>query len=71
MSTCTRCGAQIVWAVTAKRGKPMPLDAEPTPNGTVVMEDGKAVVLDIPDRDLAVDAGKIVWRPHFASCGKA
>ena len=33
MTTCRHCGARIRWVVTAKRGKPMPLDADPTPEG--------------------------------------
>lgn len=44
MTTCRHCGARIRWVVTAKRGKPMPLDAEPSPEGNVVLRaDGAAV----------------------------
>lgn len=69
MSVCRHCGARIRWVVTAKRSKPMPLDAEPTTEGNVVLRpDGAAVVLDIPDRDRAVNLGTTVWRAHFASC---
>ena len=71
MNVCKHCGARIRWVVTAKRGRPMPLDIEPTSLGTVVLrDDGAAVVLDIPDRDRAVARGDVVWRPHFASCPK-
>jgi hypothetical protein len=50
----------------------MPLDAEPTNRGTVILrrDDGRAIVLDIPDRDRAIARGEVIWRPHFASCGK-
>jgi len=34
---CRTCEAPIIWAVT-ERGKPMPVDAEPTPDGTVLLE---------------------------------
>ena len=33
----TGCGAAIRWVTTAKNGKRVPLDAEPTPLGNVVM----------------------------------
>ena len=70
MSSCSRCGAEITWLRTAKRDKAMPLDAEPTPTGTVIVrDDGRAVVLDIPDRDLALEQGAQVCRPSFASFG--
>jgi transcriptional regulator with XRE-family HTH domain len=71
VSPCGRCGAGIRWVRTAKNDRPMPLDAEPTPGGTVILraQDSRAVVLDIPDRDLALQRGETVWRPHFASCG--
>jgi hypothetical protein len=70
MTTCARCGAHIVWVTTAKNDRPMPLDAEPTPAGNVVLTvpDRLAVVLSDADRDRAIAAGQTVWRPHFASC---
>lgn len=70
MSTCRNCGARIRWVTTAKRGRWMPLDPEPTPLGTVILIGGEAFVLDIPDRDRAVERGETIWRPHFASCPK-
>lgn len=70
MSACRQCGAPIRWVKTAKHGKQMPLDAEPTPEGTVLLrpDDGAAVVLDIPDRDRLLAQGAVVYRAHFASC---
>jgi hypothetical protein len=70
VSTCRHCGAPVRWVTTAKRGKPMPLDPEPNPEGNVILRstDGAAVVLDIPDRDYAVELDETVWRAHFASC---
>ena len=70
MSGCQHCGARIRWVMTAKRRRAMPLDAEPDPAGNVILrpEDGRAVVLDIPDRDHAVARGETVWRTHFATC---
>lgn len=68
MSVCKRCGAPILWVRTAKHGKSMPLDAAPVAVGNVVLRAGAAVVLDLPDRDLALSRGETVYRPHFASC---
>lgn len=36
MSTCRSCGEPITWAITAN-GKRMPLDAEPSMEGNVVL----------------------------------
>jgi len=70
-STCRRCGASIRWVQTARTRSWMPLDAEPTRVGNVVLNrDGLAVVLNDHRRDEAVAAGREVWRAHFASCGK-
>lgn len=70
MSVCRHCGARIRWVRTAKRGRLMPLDIKPTPLGNVILRpvDSAAVVLDMPDRDIAVSRGAVVYRPHFASC---
>jgi len=37
VSECKGCGAEMVWARTA-RGKKMPLDAEPSRDGNFVLE---------------------------------
>lgn len=36
MSRCRGCGREIIWAKTDK-GKNMPVDPEPAPNGTFVL----------------------------------
>lgn len=69
-NTCTRCGQAVSWVKTAKTGRRMPIDREPTPAGNVVLiVPGRlAVVLADADRDLAVERGEVVWRAHFANC---
>lgn len=75
MSACRSCGAAILWART-KNGKAMPLDAEPTPEGNVVLT-GEVVpsargavpiceVLAGPDL-----FGAPLRMPHHATCPQA
>ena len=86
-SVCSgpRCGAAIRWAET-RTGKPIPLDAEPHPDGPVVLEPrpgGKpslAIVvgkpkpapaqLDLLAPPLEVD-DRPRWMPHHATCPDA
>lgn len=72
MSRCRSCRRGIRWAFTAN-GKRMPLDADPHPDGNVVLEDGDsgqpiAVVCAPGDPWLA--AGP-TYMPHWASCPQA
>ena len=67
-STCTGCGKPIRWVLTVG-GKRMPLDPDPTPEGTVVravLEDGavRAKVLTGAELPALVTA----WRPHWVTC---
>ena len=68
MSACRSCGADVHWAITTG-GKRMPVDAEPTPNGNLLLEKDDT-------------GGWIVWpantgadlplhTSHFASCPNA
>jgi hypothetical protein len=68
-SLCGRCGAPILWAVSATSGKPMPLDPYTDPLGNVatrlvagsliarVLRKGHSA---LPDETLRV--------AHFATC---
>lgn len=55
-STCSSCGAPIVWAKSAKTGKAMPLDAKPEKR--VIVENGFGRVVD-------------VHTSHFVTCPTA
>ncbi len=72
-ATCRSCPAQIIWAVTAK-GKYMPVDAEPNPDGNVEllppapgMRAPQAIVHGQPQM---MTEGAI-HMPHHATCPKA
>lgn len=65
--TCRNCGAAIVWATT-KRGKPWPLDAEPSPAGSWVLSKGVVYYITNPEFGLSlVDR----YVSHSASCPDA
>jgi hypothetical protein len=63
---CKACGAPMIWVRTAK-GKMMPLDAEPTPDGTWgIGEDGVAYHQEPSD----LFAG-MLRKSHYATCPAA
>lgn len=41
VADCRSCGAEIIWTVT-ERGKRMPVDAEPRPDGNIRLEQSTA-----------------------------
>lgn len=66
---CNRpgCTAAIRW-VRTERGKSMPLDAKPNPDGNVLITDGVAVVANDALRTEALARGRDLWMPHWATC---
>lgn len=65
---CSSCGAHILWAIT-ERGKMIPIDAAPRPDGNMILgEDGRAYVL-IPDGLFA--AADERYMVHWATCPNA
>lgn len=61
---CRSCQAPIIWVRTTA-GRRMPLDAQPTAQGNVVLRDGVATVLSGPAPD---GNGRM---PHHATCPDA
>lgn len=79
MPTCEACGAPIVWAQTVNE-KLMPVDAEPTRAGNVLLGDDaptaqprlrEATVLGARQALDARDAGRTLYKSHFATCPSA
>ena len=64
---CRSCGAKIIWVKTEK-GKDMPIDAEPVPDGNIVMSTGKAHVVK---KDETFLTGTKFYKSHFATCPHA
>jgi hypothetical protein len=70
MPACASCSASIIWIRTPK-GKAMPLDATPNPNGNVVIRDGLAVVLTLDELANDPSVGQRRFMPHWATCEHA
>ena len=70
MNVCLGCGEPIRWVLT-ERGRRMPLNPDPHPDGTVVVRlvDGRprAHVLTGPE----LPAQEPAWRPHWVTCPSA
>jgi len=67
MSQCRGCGAQIIWAITEKNGKKVPLDAKPERRYIVQSR------LSSTDSREQTPLVRILetYMPHFATCPKA
>ena len=69
---CRSCGSGIIWAIT-QTGKRIPVDADPTPDGSVrlVDEDG-TVYARVRNKNHAKDpTGTTLRTSHFATCPHA
>lgn len=67
MKTCRSCNAEIEWAISHATGRPMPVDAKPTPNGNLVVIGG--VARAFTDDDARVHRERRT--SHFATCPDA
>jgi len=65
-SVCRTCEAPILWAETPY-GRPMPLDADPHPDGKWTFVAGKAWQAGEEDRRLH----RPLRKSHFATCPNA
>lgn len=71
--TCRSCNAPILWAVTPK-GKRAPLDAEPTKEGNIRLEErgpgATPIAHYLSGLELlaAQKAGELLHLSHFATC---
>jgi hypothetical protein len=74
IETCSTCHAPIIWALTSKTLRRIPIDPDPVPNGNILLgtnEDPErpplAVTLSVPQR-----FGKAELRvSHFVTCPQA
>lgn len=70
ISTCTTCGAQILWTTT-ERGALQPVDAEPNENGNVaVRKDGAGRLRSrgISGERPLLEHEEHLHMPHHATC---
>lgn len=66
---CRRCDAEILWGITAK-GKRMPIDLEPRPDGNLaVYRDPNAQLrVRVLEAGLKPEPYERPGMPHFATC---
>jgi len=71
MTDCKSCGAPIRWAKTIK-GRPIPLDPDPSPRGNIVLSDeGTALVYNSPGAIAPRYTDDPHYLSHFATCPNA
>lgn len=83
---CRSCAARVVWAVTEGDGRPIPLNFDADPDGTVVLLDpvrtprgaqpvarilGAAQNTLFGESGRPGDTGGPYYRPHWATCPDA
>lgn len=67
-TTCRSCSAEVFWVETEK-GKRMPVDAEPSDAGNIVIRhDGIAHYLTAEDKLHPKYSGEHRYTSHFATC---
>jgi hypothetical protein len=69
-TTCPRCGAEIVWTITAKHAR-MAINADPDPAGNqaVRMDVTRTLRSRAITQDRAqLDGGEWIGMPHAATC---
>lgn len=67
-AACRSCGAPIVWVVSAKTGKSLPLDAVPVETGNVSIDDAGRAHVGKPKLPLETDDR---YMSHFVTCPEA
>lgn len=74
-ATCDSCGARVIWTLTLKTGRSMPVDELPSEDGNVVLcleEDGKGPPISrVLSKGEHVDATTARHKSHFATCPNA
>lgn len=65
---CSICGAPMIWTMTAKGGKMMPVDAEPDPEGNVWVWRGVGSKWMSAGKEVE---GATRHTSHFAKCVNA
>ncbi len=69
-SPCRSCKAPLLWVRTAAFDSLMPLDADPVPDGNIVLIDGKAHVMKGDLFEPFID-DRPRYKSHHATCPEA
>lgn len=65
MSSCRACHARILWVKTSS-GRSMPLDAVPTSDGNVLLDDEG--IAHVQGQSSSLFPGDTLYMPHHATC---
>lgn len=71
---CRSCRAPVIWLEHAKTGKPAPIDAEPVPDGNILVDPlngAYRVLAERSQRELASAQGSNLYTNHFVTCPQA
>ncbi len=68
LAKCGACGRLVRWATTARRGKAIPLDPEPSLAGNAYFDASGLVHILGRQTDLFGDAPPVRYVPHHATC---
>lgn len=72
ITACRSCDAPVIWIKHAKTGTPAPIDAEPTPDGNVMLSGDCYIVLGTAEaRAEARRNGFDLHTNHFQTCKDA
>jgi hypothetical protein len=66
---CKTCAAPIFWVEIVSTGKRMPVNAQPSPRGTVVLRDGRDA--EVLGPIAASEYKGMKYESHFATCPQA
>jgi hypothetical protein len=69
---CRSCTAPVMWLTNEKTGKRAPIDAEPAPDGNIVVFDALSYqVIGGTERQDAIDEGFPLHLNHYVTCPQA
>lgn len=69
---CDSCGAMIYMATSESSGKALPINAEPAPNGNILLTLRAGVLYArVIKKGEEVDPGRRRWTSHFVDCPQA
>lgn len=74
MSTCASCGAPILWAVTGKQHRRIPIDPDPTADGNIELAplpDSRPYYATTWGTSHTWPDGTPRYRSHFSTCPQA
>lgn len=69
MSTCRSCGTEVLWLTNQNTGRRAPIDAAPSPEGNIVVDEERGVYRIVPRESWALFPERHL--NHFVTCPQA